>query len=124
MENIIIEHIFKLTNSLILNINRICEIQDINKMKQEIKEYTSFIFKNINDITYANKHNYFNSSIKIFRDYYLKNLINIGLITDYEERNLEKDKFLKEFKNNIKKAILYCNKNNIKIDTKIKFNED
>ena len=117
MENIIIEHIFKLTNNIIHNINRICKIQDINEMKQEIKEYTSFFFKNINEIMYANKHDYFNSCIKIFRDYFLKNLINIGLITDYGERNLQKDKFLKEFRKNIKKAILYCNKNNIKIDT-------
>ena len=117
MENIIIKHIFKLTNSLILNLNRICKIQDINIMKQEIREYSNFIYEKFDQIIHFNKRDYFNSCVKIFRDYYLKSLINISLITDYEERNLEKDKFLEEFTNNIKQAILYCNQNNIKIDT-------
>lgn len=116
-KNKLIKEIFIFSYNFIDNYDEICKIKDIGIMKKEIRKYSNFIFKKFDKIIHSNKHIYFNSCVEYCRDYYLINLKNISLITDYEDRNFQKDKFLEEFKNNIKKAILYCNQNNIKIDT-------
>lgn len=113
----LIKEIFNFSYNFIDNCNEICKIKDIGIMKQEIRKYSNFIYHKFNKIIDSNKHIYFNSCVEICRDYYLTNLKDISLIIDYEERNLQKDKFLEEFTNNIKKARLYCSENNIKIDT-------
>ena len=112
----LIKEIFNFSYNFIDNCNEICKIKDIGIMKQEIRKYSNFIYDKFNKIIDSNKHIYFNSCVEICRDYYLTNLKDISLIIDYEERNLQKDKFIEEYQSNIIKAKYYY-QNNIKIDT-------
>ena len=115
-KNKLIEEIFIFSNNFIDNCSEICKIKNIDIIKGEIRKYSNFIFDKFDKIIHSNKHIYFNSCADLCRCYLLINLKNISLITDYEERNLQKDKFLEEFQSKLMIA-KYCYQNNIKIDT-------